>query len=155
MGYKKTDYDPNYQLSGEDMRKHRRGALMLVPMFLLVNWVMAERQDASSWSRFVMEGIWVIYVLLIVAILTGFAYKKWGGDEVHILEDESAQFHRANSFKWGWLAAVAMALALFFVAPHAPNLDTRETVVVLLMTMIITTTLRFVILEGDEDDDEE
>ena len=154
MGYKKDNYDPNYQMSGEDMRKHRRLNLALVPMFLGVTLVNMNVSTDTPWAQWTMQVAWAVYVLLIVATLTGYAYKFWAGSELKVLEDETAIANRADAMQWGWVATILVALALFFITPFTPNLDAREVVAVLLMVAIITTSLRFVILEKDDDGEE-
>lgn len=156
MGYKKTDFDPNYQMSGEDMRKHRRVVLGLVPLFLLMNSQFVLRDDSWDVSSWVMAIMWATYIFLTVAVLTGWAYKYWSPrEEYRILDDEITQHNRASAMKWGWSATILAAVALFFILPFAPKLDGSEIIVILLMVAIVTTSMRFVLLDRDEDDEEE
>lgn len=154
MAYRKDNYDPNYQMSGEDMRKHRRLNLALVPLFLVFTMMNMSVTTSAPWSQWTMQVAWGVYVLLVVATLTGLAYKFWAGSEFKILEDETAVANRADAMQWGWVATILVALTLFFITPFTPNLDAREAVAVLLMVAIITTSLRFVILEKDDDEEE-
>lgn len=156
MAYKKDNFDPNYQMSGEDMRKHRRLVLGLVPLFLLMNTQFVLRETTGDVAHWVMMVLWAVYVVMVVLILTGWAYKYWSPKaEYLILNDEIAAHNRASAMQWGWAATIFTGVALFFAIPFFPKLDTGEAVVILLMVAIITTSMRFVLLDRDEDDGEE
>ena len=45
MAYRKDNFDPDYAMNGEDMRKHRQLMLMLVPFFLFMNMTSIFRES--------------------------------------------------------------------------------------------------------------
>ena len=148
MGYRQNSYDPNYQMSAEELRRHRRVNLTLVPFFLVISMqVLAE--DASI----VIEILWVTYAAMELLILSGHAYTLWAKDEKAVMDDELAQHYRAIAYRWGFHAALLSAFVLFFAA--APlGIDARGSIMSVILAGIVTAALRFAILDHDDSEED-
>lgn len=149
MAYRKSTYDPNYQMNPEDLRQHRRLNLALVPLFLLFSMQMLE-EDPSIF----IQAAWVMYIVVELGILMGFGYSLWAKDERAILEDELSRHHQAIAYKWGFLAALAMGVLVVLIAPYG-NLDTREAGMVVVLAAMVAASMRFALLERDDELEEE
>ena len=150
MAYRSDNYDPNYEMGGEDMRKHRRLVLMLVPVFLFMNLTSIFRDDERDVAQWAIEILTVLYVVLVSGVLTGWWYRFWAGEAKPIVEDELAAANRASALKWGWTATVMGALALFLLDPLFPVFDVRTTTMLLVFVALTVTSARFVWLDRDE-----
>ncbi|WP_343345432.1 hypothetical protein WJT74_00195 [Sphingomicrobium sp. XHP0239] len=144
MGYKNSSYDPNYQMNAEDLRRHRRLNLALVPVFLVFSMQMLD-DDPSIFVQIA----WVSYIVLELGILMGFGYRLWAKEERAILEDELSRHHQAIAYKWGFLAAVVMGIIVVLIAPYG-NLDTREAGMVVVLAAVVAACMRFALLERDD-----
>ncbi|WP_343345435.1 hypothetical protein WJT74_00200 [Sphingomicrobium sp. XHP0239] len=151
MAYRKDNYDPNYPMGGEDMRKHRQLILMLVPIFLVMNMMSIFRDDERDVAQWAIEIITAIYILLVSGVLTGWWYSIWAGDAKPVLEDELTAVNRASSLKWGFTATVLAALALFLLDPLVQVFDVRSATMLILFIALTVTTARFVWLDRDEE----
>ena len=149
MAYKRSAYDPNYQMNAEDLRRHRRLNLVLVPFFLVISMQMLNDDPPV-----IIQVAWVSYLLLELGILMGWAYKLWAKEEVAILDDELGRHHQAIAYRWGFVAAIVTAVFLILAAPYVA-LDTREAGMCVVLAALVTACLRFALLEGGEDLEEE
>ena len=149
MGYKRSSYDPDYQMNAEDLRQHRRINLVLVPFFLVLSMQMLD--DNSS---VIIQIAWVAYIVLELGILMGWGYRLWAREEVAILDDELAQYHQSVAYRWGFIAAVVTAVFVTLIGPHIA-LETRDAGMCVVLAAIVTACLRFALLEGGEEPEEE
>ena len=149
MAYRRSAYDPNYQMNAEDLRRHRRLNLVLVPFFLVISMQMLNDDPPV-----IIQVAWVSYLLLELGILMGWAYKLWAKEEVAILDDELGRHHQAIAYRWGFVAAIVTAVFLILAAPYVA-LDTREAGMCVVLAALVTACLRFALLEGGEDAEEE
>ncbi|MEN3972868.1 hypothetical protein WJS89_09330 [Sphingomicrobium sp. XHP0235] len=149
MAYRKSTYDPKYQMNAEDLRRHRRLNLTLVPFFLVISMQMLK-DDPSIFIQIA----WVAYLLLEFGILMGWGYKLWAREEVAILDDELGRHHQAIAYRWGFVAAIVTAVFLILAAPYVA-LDVREAGMCVLLAALVTACLRFALLEGLEEPEEE
>lgn len=148
MGYRSNSYDPNYQMNAEELRRHRRINLTLVPFFFVISMqVLAE--DASI----IVEILWVTYAALELLLLSGHGYAFWSKDEKAVLDDELAQHYRAIAYRWGFHAALLSAFVVFFAA--APlGIDARGSIMSVILAGIVTAALRFAILDHDDGEED-
>ena len=151
MAYRKDNFDPDYAMNGEDMRKHRQFMLMLVPFFLFMNMTSIFRDSERDIAQWVIEIMTAIYILIVAGVLTGWWYSLWAGGAKPVLEDELTAANRASSLKWGFTATVLTALTLFLLDPLAPIFDVRTATMLLLFIALTVTTARFVWLDRDEE----
>ena len=153
MAYRQDNYDPNHLPSGQDMRKQRQLTFALTPVWLLLTMHNLLTDEDGSWAQLVSQIFWVLFIVVILLTLTGKMYRWFGGkraeEQLHVLEDELAQHHRAISFQWGMIATIVMAVGIYFIAPYG-NLDARETAMTLVLTALTVTSLRFALLEKDD-----
>ena len=130
---------------------HRRARLMpaLAAMFVAQqgSYFTGTRMDEGTRlvNYIAIAGWLTMSIVLLVGLATGFHW--FGSASVRpLINDENTRANRADAFRFGFLATMIAALALYVLSLSEP-LGARETIHVLTAVGIAVALLRFGLLE--------
>jgi hypothetical protein len=134
-----------------DRLVHRRARMMpaMAAIFLAqqASYFSGHRPgDGSRLVDYVAISAWpLLSIVLLVAFATGGGWFR--GTKVRaLINDESAVIHRAEGFRFGFMATMVAAIALYIISLFEP-MSARDAIHVLMTAGIAAAWIRFGMLE--------
>lgn len=134
-----------------DRLVHRRARMMpaMAAIFLAqqASYFSGRRLgDGSRLVDYVAVSAWpLLSVVLVIAFATGGGWFR-GAKVRALINDESARAHRAEGFRFGFLATMIAAIALYILSMFEP-ISARDTIHVVMSAGIAAALIRFAMLE--------
>jgi len=134
-----------------DRLVHRRARMMpaMAAIFLAQQASYFSGRHPGDGSRLVDHiaiSAWpVLSIVLVTAFATGGGWFR-GANVRALINDESARAHRAEGFRFGFLATMVAAIALYFLTLFEP-MSARDAIHVLMSAGIAAALIRFGMLE--------
>jgi hypothetical protein len=134
-----------------DRLVHRRARMMpaMATIFLAqqASYFSGRRLgDGSRLVDHVAVSAWpLLSIVLLIAFATGGGWFR-GANVRALINDESAQIHRAEGFRYGFLATMVAAIALYILSLFEP-MSARDVIHVMMSAGIAAAWIRFGMLE--------
>lgn len=105
-----------------------------------------SREGGSRTVDHVKIGAWVVLsaVLLLAISTKGFWFKR--RELRNLLDDENTQANRGSAMKWGFLTAMLISFALYFVDQFEP-MQARDAIHLIVSGGLAAALIRFGVLE--------